>query len=251
MVCSQDVFAMTKRLSLAFFFMSLVTVAASAACLQYGREHAFDGILTLDRIQSFEGGDYASYPVLALDAPLCMQEDPLAPENGGLSAIEKIQVIAPIQHTGSHQRLIGQKVTVRGVPLAAISRRHVLPLVVDARSIEPISAAAAAFPAFWPAFYNTARGAQCERLVELTTLPLATYGSLDTDPVVVLDATDLMVSCPHILQQEDAAIQNTGAIPPADWRAAAQFDDQARLGHFEFSFANGDWRWTGYYRQQN
>ncbi|MDH4992356.1 DUF4431 domain-containing protein [Aquamicrobium lusatiense] len=247
MMKSRDASALLKPVALATLLMCFFAPAASGACLQYDRDYAFDGMLTVEGITPFEGEGPVPYPVLELKAPLCMQADTIALENGALSDISKVQVILPREQAADSQPLIGQKVTVRGVLLAAISRHHVLPLVVDARSIEPISTAAVGFPTFWDAFYNAALEGQCDRLVDLAALPLETYGSLDSDPIELLDATDLIANCPRILQDDDALIRDVGAYPLADWRTAAPFDDQARLGDFEFQYQGMEWRWTGYY----
>ena len=248
MMKSRDATALLKPIALATLLMCFLAPVASAACLHYDRDYALDGMLTEEVMTPFEGEGPVPYPVLELGARLCMQADPMALENGSLSDISNVQVILPREQAADYQRLVGQKVTVRGVLLAAISRHHVLPLVVDAQSIEPISSAAAGFPAFWDAFYNAAVEGRCDRLVDLAAVPLQTYGSLDSDPIELLDATELIADCARILQDHDALIRDVGASPPADWRTAAPFDDQARLGDFEFHYDGMEWHWVAYYR---
>lgn len=248
MFMSSAAIAALKRISIITLFLCAGVHPTSASCLQYGGVHALDGMLRTEAVVPFEGQGPTTYAVLEFEAPLCMQADPAALENGAVSNIKKLQIIPPRERGGDYQILVGQKVTVRGVLVAATSAHHVLPLLLDAQSIAPISPAAAAFPAFWGVFYHAALERQCDRLVHLADLPLQTYGSLDSDPIELLDTAAFLTGCKPILESEDALIRDIGAYPPADWRTAAAFEDQARLGDFEFHYGETGWRWAAYYR---
>lgn len=238
-----------KRLALVLIGMCLSTIGSSAACLNYGLQYALDGVLTVEQAVPFENNDPFSYPVLELDLPICMDADPIAIENPALSDVLRIQVIPPFGEVVGYEHLIGQRVTVNGDLLAAISRQHMQPLVMDAQHINALTTAAATFPAFWTIFYHAALGGNCKRLSELAVVPMPTYGSLDSDPIQMLDTSDIVAACPRLLELEHGPISNVGAIPPPDWRTAAPYDDQARLGNFEFTFDDKGWHWTGYYGQ--
>ncbi|MCJ8151760.1 hypothetical protein [Shinella sedimenti] len=235
-----------ENLAAASLFLSAFTLSASAECLRYGPQHALDGVLSLEAVIRAESEAPIEYPVLTLYAPICAFPDPVEIENGALSNIARVQVIPPLEQ--NFMPLVGQHVTVRGTVFAAISRQHVLPMVIDAKDIKAISPATEAFRAFWSEFHQATLEKRCEQIAAMAALPLAVYGSLDTDPVQALSAIELMKLCGAISDDQDHAIRRMGKQLPVDWRSAPPFDDHARLGQFEFRYIDDTWRWTSYYR---
>lgn len=234
-------------LAAASLSLSALSFSASAECLRYGPQHALDGVLSLETVIPAENEAPIEYPVLTLDAPICAFPDPVEIENGALSNIGRVQIKPPVKQ--NFKPLSGQRVTVRGTVLAAISRQHVLPLVIDAENIKPVSPSAEAFRAFWAEFHQATLEKHCDRIAKMAALPLVVYGSLDTDPVQALSAIELRRLCGVISEDQDHPIRKVGRQLPVDWRSAPLFDDHARLGPFEFRYVGNTWRWTSYYRQ--
>lgn len=235
----------TLYLAAASLFLSAFTLTASAECLRYGPQHALEGTLSLETVMSAESEVPIEYTVLTLDAPICAFPDPVEIENGALSSIARVQVIPPRKQ--NLQPLSGRRVTVRGTVFAAISRQHVLPMVIDADYIKAISPTADAFRAFWAEFHQATLEKRCDRIAKMAALPFVVYGSLDSDPVQALSAIELMRLCGAISEDQRNSIHRMGKERPVDWRSAPLYDDQARVGQFEFRYINNTWRWISYY----
>lgn len=204
----------------------------------------------------FETGA-VSYYLLEPEAPLCVNGNPLSMSEQGLESVSAVQIAARSEDFQLLSTLIDMPVTVRGTLFGATTGHHFQPLLIDPETIEPQSAATIAFRGFWSDFRTAAIRQDCTAMADMAATPFQSMGSLDSDPVHRLDRATLADQCPAWLQDSARmrkgsardAFATASASPPTNWRSAPQAEDHARFDAFEFRYEQAEWRWTGYYRQ--
>jgi hypothetical protein len=103
---------------------------------------------------------------------------------------------------------------------------------------------------FWTAFKKAVASENYQNILELSTIPFATRGTMDDDPVIALDQTAFLANINAILTT-DPGITTT---PTTQAKLVSQTkilidqgDGFARVGDLVFNKINGQWKFTRAY----
>jgi hypothetical protein len=137
-----------------------------------------------------------------------------------------------------------------GIGLPACAQESGIPKAIESKTNKKTKAATKEITEFWTAFKKAVESENYLQILELSTLPFVTRGTMDDDPQIVLDQNAFLVNIKAILTTDPGL----SVTPTTQAKLVSQtkvLKDEgggfARVGDLVFNKVNGQWKFTSAY----